>query len=72
MDVYRAIGPKVHPVRKMECSRQVVERREVQVGVSHQNARGTTSEYTLDDGGASPILSHIDVELIGVYKVQTE
>jgi len=28
--------------------------------------------YTLDDGGAPPTVTHVDVELIGVYVVQTD
>lgn len=55
--MYRAISPKVHPARKMECSRRVVEGgREA---VSHQNTLlGTTSVYAVDDGGAPPITTY--------------
>ena len=31
-----------------------------------------TSVDPLDDGGASPIITHIHVELIGVYEVQPD
>ena len=48
------------------------EQREVQVAMSHQNASGTTSVDALDDGGRSPIITHIDVESTGVYEVQTD
>ena len=38
----------------------------------HQNARGTTSVYVLGNRSASPTITHVDVEPIGVlYEVQT-
>ena len=49
--------------RFVECSRQVAERREVRVGMPHQNALGMT-------GGALPTITHVDVELVGAYAQQ--
>ncbi|KIM51809.1 hypothetical protein SCLCIDRAFT_1224139 [Scleroderma citrinum Foug A] len=49
--------------RFVECSRRVAERREVRMGMPHQNALRMT-------GGALPTITHVDVELVVVYAQQ--